>query len=114
MRGEARPAETQYKLLAKNENFSYLDVFPKTGRTHQIRVHLKHDNYPIVADHLYAGKKYDRELSPEENLFFTTQALHAYTIEFTDLDEKKIKVKAPVPESFGKALALISKKTTEV
>lgn len=109
VRGEARPAETQYKLLAKNEDFSYLDIFPKTGRTHQIRVHLKHDNYPIVADHLYAGKKYDRELAPEENLFFTRQALHAYKIEFKDLDGTWLKAIAPIPKSFEKALEFIQK-----
>jgi 23S rRNA pseudouridine1911/1915/1917 synthase len=109
VRGEVRLAETQYNLLEKNEDFSYLDIFPKTGRTHQIRVHLKHDNYPIIADHLYAGKKYDRELPAEDNLFFTTQALHAYSIEFTDLDGKKIRVIAPIPESFEKALKFISK-----
>ena len=95
--------------MVKNEDFSYLDVFPKTGRTHQIRVHLKHDNYPIVADHLYAGKKYDRELPVEENLFFTTQALHAYKINFKDLDGTDLEAVAEIPENFEKALGYIKK-----
>jgi len=109
VRGEARPAETQYKMIYKNKDFSYLDVFPKTGRTHQIRVHLQYDNYPIVADHLYAGKKYDREAPPEKNLFFETQALHAYKINFKDLDGAELEAIAPVPKSFEKALECIKK-----
>ncbi len=80
IRGEAREAETQYKALIKTDKFSYIEVYPKTGRTHQIRVHMKYDNHPLVADHLYAGKNFDRE-NPEKNLFFETQALHAYKIE---------------------------------
>lgn len=109
VRGEAREAETKYKLITKNSDFSYLDIFPKTGRTHQIRVHLKHDNYPIVADHLYAGKKFNREAPAEENLFFTTQALHAYKIKFKDLNGEEIEAIAEVPKSFKKALKVIQK-----
>lgn len=107
VRGEARVAETEYVLIAKNADFSYLDVFPKTGRTHQIRVHLQYDNHPIVADHLYAGKNFDRE-KPKTNLFFTTQALHAYKINFKDVDGTKLELEAEIPEEFKKALESIS------
>ena len=107
IRGEARDAETEYILLKKSSHFSYLDIFPKTGRTHQIRVHLQFDNHPIIGDHLYAGKNFDRE-KPETNLFFQTQALHAYKIKFKDLDGTKLEFKAEIPEDFKKALKLIS------
>jgi 23S rRNA pseudouridine1911/1915/1917 synthase len=80
IRGEAREAETEFKALIKTDKISYIEVYPKTGRTHQIRVHMKYDNHPLVADHLYAGRNFDRE-NPEKNLFFTSQALHAYKIE---------------------------------
>ena len=102
IRGQAREAVTQYLTILKTDKFSYIDVFPKTGRTHQIRVHMKYDNHPILADHLYAGKNFDRE-NPENNLFFTTQALHAYKITFKNLDGSEITITAPLPESFKKA-----------
>lgn len=107
VRGEAREAETEYILIKKNSEFSYLDIFPKTGRTHQIRVHLQFDNHPILGDHLYAGKNFNRE-KPETNLFFETQALHAYKIKCKDLDGKELEFEAEIPEEFKKALELIS------
>ena len=107
VRGEARNAETEYVLIKKNSNFSYLDIFPKTGRTHQIRVHMQYDNHPIIADHLYAGKNFDRE-DKASNLFFETQALHAYKIKFKDLNAEEIELTAEIPEDFKKALEIIS------
>ena len=102
IRGEARDSETEFKALIKTEKVSYIEVYPKTGRTHQIRVHMKYDNHPLVADHLYAGRNFDRE-NPEKNLFFTTQALHAYKIEWNDLEGKRMTAIAPLPEKFLKA-----------
>lgn len=107
VRGEVRSAETEYVLIKKNSDFSYLDIFPKTGRTHQIRVHLQYDNHPVLADHLYAGKNFDRE-APEKNLFFTTQALHAYRIKCKDLDGTQIELTAQIPKEFEEALKNIS------
>src|SRR3989338_6640383 len=56
-RGEMREAVTEYKVLKRfgtpSKKFTYLEVKPKTGRTHQIRVHLKFFNYPIWGDALY-------------------------------------------------------------
>jgi len=55
-----RKAFTEYKVISQLPNFSFLEVFPKTGRTHQIRVHLKAIGHPIVADETYAGRKTNR------------------------------------------------------
>lgn len=56
-----RISMTQYTVLAnfelKKESFSYILVKPKTGRTHQIRVHFKYLGYPVVSDELYGGRK---------------------------------------------------------
>lgn len=53
-----RESITRYEVIEYiNNNYSLLTVFPKTGRTHQIRVHMKHRGYPLVADGLYGGRK---------------------------------------------------------
>lgn len=63
-----REARTTYHTLAnfrfkgdKGRCFTYLEVCPTTGRTHQIRVHMKYLNYPIVSDAIYGGRKNYRE-----------------------------------------------------
>ncbi len=104
IRGKVREAETYYEFVFGNNDFSFLSVYPKTGRTHQIRVHLKYDNHPIVSDFLYAGKKISK--NPENNLYFNRQALHAHKISFKDLSGKLIELEAPYPEDFKKALSL--------
>jgi 23S rRNA pseudouridine1911/1915/1917 synthase len=49
-RGEERPALTEYKVMKREEECTFVEVNPKTGRTHQIRVHFKAINHPIVCD----------------------------------------------------------------
>ena len=67
-----KDSETHYKVLKETPKFSYLELKPKTGRTHQIRVHLSALGHPIVGDNLYGGKKLLRR-----------QFLHATTLELT-------------------------------
>lgn len=52
---------TKYQLQETKETFTLLELKPKTGRTHQIRIHLKHIGHPIVADEFYAGRKTARK-----------------------------------------------------
>jgi 23S rRNA pseudouridine1911/1915/1917 synthase len=96
-RGKMREAITEYKVLNKKDGFSYVEVNPKTGRTHQIRVHFKAINHEIVCDKLYASKK-------ECVLGFERLALHAYSVEFNLLDGTKIKLEADLPKDFLIAL----------
>lgn len=102
-RGAMREAITHYKVIARNRGFSFIEVIPKTGRTHQIRVHFKAINHPIVSDSLYAPKK-------EKALGFERLALHAYLIEFNLMNGKRIKIVAPYPEDFEKAFKLMDTK----
>ncbi len=97
-RGTMREAETYYTVLKKGGGFSYIEVIPKTGRTHQIRVHFKAIHYPIVCDRLYAPKK-------PCGLGFNRLALHASEITFTNLNGEKIIIKAPFPKDFIDAVA---------
>src|SRR3989344_629559 len=59
VKGKIREAITEYKVLKRieaPEKFSYLEIKPKTGRTHQIRVHMKFLNHPVACDSLYNPK----------------------------------------------------------
>ena len=94
---DKRAAITEWRLLehladATGEAASYLEIHPKTGRTHQIRVHLASIGHPIVADHLYVP---DRAAI----LGFQRPALHAYSISVIIDDEKKT-FTAPLPPDF--------------
>ena len=100
IRGRERGAVTEYKVLERSNEYSLVAAYPKTGRTHQIRVHFKAINYPIVCDKLYAPKR-------ECGLGFERLALHAYAIEFDLINGEKLKLKAELPEDFEKALKLI-------
>lgn len=82
-----RESRTLYKVIAykqhtfekKKEVLTLLEAYPKTGRTHQIRVHLRFLGYPIFADSLYAGRKNIRRDRKELSRHF----LHAKEIRFT-------------------------------
>lgn len=53
-------ATTDYRVVNTNDAYSLLELTPRTGRTHQLRLHLKHINKPIVGDDLYGGEKASR------------------------------------------------------
>jgi 23S rRNA pseudouridine1911/1915/1917 synthase len=107
-RGELRPAETWYTVLGSSlglddgtgrrsgNGYSYIEVEPKTGRTHQIRVHMKAINHPVVCDSLYA---------PERPcaLGFGRTALHAHALTFHKMNGEAVTVTAPIPADFKKA-----------
>jgi 23S rRNA pseudouridine1911/1915/1917 synthase len=108
-----REAETEYRLISKfkipkseKEEFSLLEVEPKTGRTHQIRVHLKYLGYPVVADEFYAGRKTCRA----DKRWCPRQFLHAYELSFIHPETgKKVKFSAPLPWQLKKVLEYLEK-----
>jgi 23S rRNA pseudouridine1911/1915/1917 synthase len=103
-RGMLRDAITEYRVLSRGKEHSYLEVYPKTGRTHQIRVHLKAINHPVVCDGLYAPKQ-----RPALGLF--RLALHAYRLTLKLPSGKEKMVEAPLPEDFVEAEKMLLKKT---
>jgi len=96
-RGIVKEALTYYKVLARKDKMSLVEVNPQTGRTHQIRVHLNAVGHPIVGDKLYAPTK--KALDGIDRL-----ALHSYSIELETLEGKVLKIKAPYPEDFAQAV----------
>ncbi|MBU6310766.1 RluA family pseudouridine synthase [Patescibacteria group bacterium] len=93
-----RAAVTDWAVLRRfsiaGEPYTLLSVCPRTGRTHQIRVHLKALGHPIVCDHLYAAQK-----SCPSGL--SRPGLHAYRITFTTLSGERRTVEAPPPADLG-------------
>ena len=100
-RGTMREAVTEYKVLKRGREHTLLEVRPKTGRTHQIRVHLLAINHPVLADSLYAPRR-PKALGMERT------ALHAKRLSLTLPSGQPLSVEAPYTEDFERAVAMIS------
>lgn len=96
-----------YEFPKTKEILSLLDLFPKTGRTHQIRVHLKHLNKPIVSDELYVGRKTARN----DRKYLARLFLHAARITFLHpITNKEVTFEAPLPSDLQNFLSFLIKK----
>lgn len=121
---EGRPAVTNYQVekffpdfrseqldqtsgelrLGLYQGFSLVKCQPKTGRTHQIRVHLQHLQHPIVGDYTYVGKK----RAKIDSLWCPRQFLHASKITFSHpRTNKNLTVDAPLPEDLSLVLRFV-------
>ncbi len=96
-RGELREAKTYYEVMGRGEDSTFVRALPKTGRTHQIRVHFKAISHPIVSDPLYAPKR-------EKILGFKRTALHAFSLEFIHINGETLVLKASYPQDFESAI----------
>ncbi len=86
-----KESQTYFKVLTRLHLFSFVLLYPKTGRTHQLRVHMKYYNHPVVGD-----AKYGKRCS-----FIRRQALHAYCINFRHpVRGDNMSFKAELPEDF--------------
>lgn len=93
-----KPAQTYYKVLKSNGKYSLLELKPTTGRTHQLRVHLKYLGTPILGDRVYGTAKPDTDM----RLY-----LHARALEITipgTPENKRMAFEAPIPEEFRKII----------
>ncbi|HJX02113.1 MAG TPA: RluA family pseudouridine synthase [Candidatus Humimicrobiaceae bacterium] len=105
-----REAVTGYKTLSEYElngkKYSLLEAYPKTGRTHQIRIHFKYLGHPIVADSFYAGRKTERG----DRLWCPRLFLHAKEIKFRHPDNNRmVSVSAELPRDLKTALSKLNK-----
>ena len=87
-----KEAETFYKVLKTNDMYSMVELKPTTGRTHQLRVHMKYLGHPILGDPVYGTEKADR-------LY-----LHARELEITLPSGERKTFKAKVPKEFSNVL----------
>jgi 23S rRNA pseudouridine1911/1915/1917 synthase len=112
---------TDYKVLEEFGFYSWVQFQIHTGRTHQIRVHMKEIGHPIVCDNLYGdGKpvyvssiKHNFKLSKneeEERPILNRLALHAYQLKFTASGKKKIEFEATIPKDLKATLQQLGKR----
>lgn len=99
---------TKYRVLrhlwnkTQEVQISLVEVYPKTGRTHQIRVHFKYINFPLVGDYLYAGRKTSRD----DRTWAPRVMLHAWNIAFHHpRSHDAVFFEAPIPEDFDAILS---------
>ena len=105
-------AVTHYRILERFLFHTLLDIELETGRTHQIRVHLSHKQYPIVGDSIYKTRAHHiPKLSEKAKLAiqqFNHQALHAYKLILTHpLTKESLEFNAPLPQDFLELISLL-------
>jgi 23S rRNA pseudouridine1911/1915/1917 synthase len=109
-RKNGKESITHYKVIKRFERHTLVEAFPKTGRTHQIRIHFKSINYPLAIDKLYSRNekiflsdiktKFKRSESGEKPLM-ERLTLHSNMLEFTHpVSFNKISVQAPLWKDF--------------
>jgi len=101
---EGKRAITNFKIIKKFRNFTLLEIKIKTGRTHQIRVHLSAYGYPLVGDDLYGNRK-DRERNAKFNL--KRVFLVSRELEFDNLAGERKRYKIEIPENLEQILKRI-------
>ena len=97
----SRNAVTHYRVIARYNGYTHVELTLETGRTHQIRVHMAYIGHPVAGDPVYGGKKYINKLNG--------QCLHAYYISFVHpRTNQTLSFSAPLPDYFKEFLKLIS------
>jgi 23S rRNA pseudouridine1911/1915/1917 synthase len=109
--GKGRPAYTRYEVSRSFTEFSLLDVEIKTGRTHQIRVHLAHIHHPVVGDEIYGPGSSVNVRSVEVRRAINAlgrHLLHAASLAFTHpTTGSRLAFTAPLPKDFEDFLSLL-------
>lgn len=101
-RTEGRPSETSFEVRERLGNATLLEAAPLTGRTHQIRVHLRSIGHPILGDRAYGGWGDDAR-----RLGLTRPFLHAWRLAFEHpVTGERIELEEPLPRDLGSALSM--------
>jgi 23S rRNA pseudouridine1911/1915/1917 synthase len=112
---DGKDAVTFYEVVERFRGYTFVRLHPKTGRTHQLRVHLASVGAPVLADKLYSGRDCFRlsDLNPHldparDEVLMPRQALHAWRLRvFHPKKKEVIAVQAPLPGEFEKTLAAL-------
>ncbi len=108
-----KEAITEYRVQKRYRDFTTVRLFPKTGRTHQLRVHMSSIGHPMVGDTMYGGqltseKDIVGEGSPEPVILY--QALHARRLAIIHpITEKSLEIEAPLSDEIGRLVDLLEK-----
>lgn len=102
LRGKTREARTVWRVKKyfPSDQYTLLELSPESGRTHQIRVHLKAIGHPVVCDKLYLAKR----LCPEG---LARQFLHAFALEFKTEKGSTMRLEADMPEDLQKVINIV-------
>lgn len=99
---KSRDAITEYRIIERFDEYTLLEVSPKTGRTHQIRIHLKSIGHPVACDKMYSKH-------PSCPFGLKRHFLHASGIEFSLPKGKRIKLEAGLPDDLKNCLNKLRK-----
>jgi 23S rRNA pseudouridine1911/1915/1917 synthase len=111
----SKPASTFYEVISRHGRFTQVRLKPKTGRTHQIRVHLAHLGCPILCDRLYAGHSeitasfvHGAQPREGESVVLDRQALHARSLTFVNPQSgREMTFEAPLPDDLTSVIGLL-------
>jgi 23S rRNA pseudouridine1911/1915/1917 synthase len=106
-----RPAQTVYTVVERFEDFSLVELAPKTGRTHQLRVHMAFIGHPMAGDVDYGGRVihgHELGIGGEKSVIIDRQALHAFRLQFVHPTEyRRMLVEAPLPPDMTNFLTML-------
>ena len=104
----SRPALSRYQVVDEAEGLSFVHLFPETGRTHQLRVHMAALGHPLVGDRVYGSAPSRLRGAPAVAQTFPRQALHAEAIRFYHPgQERTMTIRAPYPPDMRALLRAI-------
>ena len=120
---KGKPAVTEYRLMEKFRDYSLLEVYPLTGRTHQIRVHLQAMGLPLAVDPIYGNSSelgishlkcgVTKKILEDKTAIISRLTLHAYELEFNHpIRKKNLHLVAEYPKDFQALLKALRKWNT--
>lgn len=108
-----KEAITEYRVERRYRGYTTVNLYPKTGRTHQLRVHMASIGHPIVGDALYGGhpiSEFDLSGQGSSEILIGHQALHARRLKLMHpILEKPLELEAPLPENIRRILELLER-----